>query len=213
MKSYYEISTTRFPSKYWHREIVKAAKSMVKKHEISEPILDLGCGDGVRVRMIFGDSVEIHGVDINPEMVESARERLDKVYLGSIEDPPPEILNRLYGTIVLMETLEHVNNPERVLGVADKLLKEKGLLLVIIPLETTLFRIIWWLWTRSMGRRWRGAHLFKFKSEQQLFSILEKRFKVVEHKKTNLGCIAITICSKKENPKTRPTQDNTRVEG
>ncbi|MEM0381780.1 MAG: methyltransferase domain-containing protein [Nitrososphaerota archaeon] len=197
MKSYYEISTNRFPSRYWHREIVKTAKSMVKGHEIAEPVLDLGCGDGVRVRMIFGDTVEIHGVDIDPEMVEFAKERLDKVYLGSIEDPPPEILNRRYGTIVLMESLEHINNPEKVLETAYKLLTDNGLLIVIVPLETILFRIIWWLWTHSMGMRWKGAHLFKFNSEQQLFSILEKWYKIVEYRKTNLGCIIITICSKK----------------
>ncbi|MEM0481646.1 MAG: class I SAM-dependent methyltransferase [Nitrososphaerota archaeon] len=198
MKSYYEISTTSFPSKYWYREIVRAAKSMIKGYEIDEPILDLGCGDGVRVRMIFGDSVEIHGVDVDPEMVEFAKKRLNTVYLGSIEDPPPEILSRRYGTIVLMESLEHVNNPEIVLEIADKLLKGNGLLIVIVPLETMLFRIIWWLWTHSMRRRWKGTHLFKFKSEQQLFSILEKRFKVVEHKRTNLGCILIAICGGKE---------------
>jgi 2-polyprenyl-3-methyl-5-hydroxy-6-metoxy-1,4-benzoquinol methylase len=177
---------------------------MINGYKISEPALDLGCGDGVRVRMILGDSVEIHGVDIDPEMVEFAKKRLDKVYLGSIEDPPTEILNRQYGTIVLMESLEHVNNPERVLDIAEKLLTENGLLIVIVPLETLLFRVIWWLWTRSWGRRWKNTHLFKFKSERQLFSILEKRFKVVEHKKTNLGCIIITICSKKDVVETRP---------
>ncbi len=171
---------------------------MINGYKIAEPVLDLGCGDGVRARMILGDSVEIIGVDIDPEMVKFAKKRLDKVYLGSIEDPPTEILNRRYGTIVLMESLEHVNNPERVLDITEKLLTEDGLLIVIVPLETLLFRVIWWLWTHSRGKRWKDAHLFKFKSERQLFSILEKRFKVVQYKKTNLGCIIVTICSRKE---------------
>ncbi|MEM0445054.1 MAG: hypothetical protein QXY54_03700 [Nitrososphaerota archaeon] len=48
-----------------------------------------------------------------------------------------------------------------------------------------------------MGSRWKAAHLSKFKSAQQLFSLLEKRFKIVEYGKTNLRCIIITICSKK----------------
>ncbi len=195
-KSYYELSTTRFPSKYWHMKIINTARIMLIRQRVAGPILDLGCGDGVRVRLIFGEHIEIHGVDNDPEMVEFAKKRLNKVYLSSVENIPQEILDNKYNTIVLMESLEHIPNVETVLKIANKLLADNGLLIVIIPLETVLFRIIWWLWTMTMGKRWRKTHLTRFKSAQQLFSMLENWFKILDYKKINLGCILITICGK-----------------
>lgn len=196
MKSYYEVSINRFPSKYWHRRIINTAKLMLEKYTISSPLLDLGCGDGVRTRLIFNDEVEVHGVDNDPEMIEFARRRLNKVYLGNIEDPPQEVLNNRYGMVISMESLEHVRNPEKVLQLANELLINDGLLLVIVPLNTLLFRLIWWIWTRTIGKRWRQTHLYNFKSHNQLFTLLEKWFKILEFKKTNLGCILIVICKK-----------------
>lgn len=196
LKSYYEISINRFPSKYWHRMIINATKLMIKKYNISSPLLDLGCGDGVRTRLIFGKEFVVHGIDNDPEMIEFAKRRLDKTYLGNMEDPPPEILNNKYGAIIMMESLEHVSNPEKVLQLAYELLMDDGILLVIVPLNTPLFRVIWWAWTRTMGKRWRQTHSYNFNSPQQLFTLLEKWFRVVEYKKTNFGCILITICKK-----------------
>lgn len=198
-KSYYEHSINRFPSKYWHKMIVDNIRSMIKKYNISSPLLDLGCGDGVRTRLIFSEEFEVHGIDNDPEMVEFAKRRLDKVYLGDMENPPPEILNNRYGAVILLESLEHVNNPGRVLQLAYELLTDDGVLLVAVPLNTPLFRVIWGAWTRTLGKRWRHTHSYNFNSPQQLFSLLEKWFKVVEYKKTNFGCILITIC-KKRNP-------------
>lgn len=196
-KSYYEASINRFPSKYWHRMIINNAKFMIQKYNISSPLLDLGCGDGVRTRLIFDKDFVVHGVDNDPEMIEFARRRLDKVYLGNMEDPPPEILNNKYGTILIMESLEHVRNPEKVLRLANELLTDDGVLLVIVPLNTLLFRLIWWIWTRTMGKKWKHLHIQNFKSPKQLFTLLERWFRVVEYKRTNFGCILIAICKKR----------------
>ncbi|MCS7145698.1 MAG: methyltransferase domain-containing protein [Nitrososphaerota archaeon] len=197
-RSYYELSLNRFPSKYWHRNIIETARRMVEGSGVRGPVLDLGCGDGVRTRMIVGDALEVHGVDIDPEMVIFAKKRLNKVYLASIDGDLSEILDSKYGTVLLFESLEHVRDPERVLQNAAKLLEDRGLLVVIVPLETTLFKIIWWLWTKTLGRRWREAHLYKFKSVKQLLSMLERDFKVLEYRLTNLGCIIVAICQRRE---------------
>ncbi|MEM3588324.1 MAG: class I SAM-dependent methyltransferase [Nitrososphaerota archaeon] len=170
---------------------------MIQKYNISSPLLDLGCGDGVRTRLIFDKDFVVHGVDNDPEMIEFARRRLDKAYLGNMEDPPPEILNNKYGTILIMESLEHVRNPEKVLRLANELLTDDGVLLVIVPLNTLLFRLIWWIWTRTMGKKWKHLHIHNFKSPKQLFILLERWFRVVEYKRTNFGCILIAICKKR----------------
>lgn len=196
-KSYYEISINRFPSKYWHWMIINNVKLMIKKYDISSPLLDLGCGDGVRTRLIFDKDFVVHGVDNDPEMIEFAKRRLDKAYLGDIEDPPPEILNNKYGTVLIMESLEHVRNPEKVLQLVNELLTDDGVLLLIVPLNTFLFRFIWWIWTRTWGKKWKHLHVYNFKSPKQLFTLLERWFRVVEYRKTNFGCILIAICKKR----------------
>ncbi|MCS7118359.1 MAG: class I SAM-dependent methyltransferase [Thaumarchaeota archaeon] len=199
-KSYYEISTTRFPSEYWHSNIIKVTRSVLKEHNVREPVLDLGCGDGVRSRLILGDHLEIHGVDIDTKMLEFAKKRLNKVYHHNIEENLDEILdNRRFNTILLIESLEHVQNPEKVLQNVARLLNDEGLLLVVVPLETPLFRIIWWIWTRTYGAIWREAHLYKFNSADQLLSMLKKYFMIVEHRTTNFGCILVVLCKKISN--------------
>lgn len=195
-KSYYELSVTRFPSKYRHKNIIVEMKLILRKYNVGNPVLDLGCGDGVRTRLILGDSIEVYGVDKDPQMLEFAKKRLNEVYLGDIEDLPEDIGKRKFNTILLMESLEHVSNPAKVLSKARELLAANGLLVIVIPLETPLFRLIWWIWTRTMGKRWKDAHIYRFKSPENLFSLLENQFRVVEFRRTNLGCILIVVCRK-----------------
>jgi len=196
--SYYEVSIRRFSSRYWHRNIISGLRRILRDLHVKNPVLDLGCGDGVRAREALGSDVTIHGVDIDAEMVRHARRRLERVWLGDIQAPPDEVYRQRYGTILLMESLEHVDQPERVIRAAYRLLAPYGLLIVVVPIDNLLFRVIWWLWTRTLGRRWRGAHKHSFRSYEQLSRLLEPWFEEISHTTANLGCVCIAAFRRKD---------------
>ncbi|MCS7133553.1 MAG: class I SAM-dependent methyltransferase [Candidatus Caldarchaeum sp.] len=198
-RSYYEISVNRFPSKYWHRNIINTMKRILEKYSVSGPVLDLGCGDGLRTRMILGDDLEVDGVDIDPEMLDFAKTRLNNVFHASIDNNLGELIKRKYRVVLLLESLEHVRDPEPVLRNAAEFMENDGLLVVVVPVETPLFRIIWWIWTKTLGKKWKETHLYKFKSAKQLLSLLEKNFEILEHGTTNFNSITIVVCKKRTN--------------
>jgi len=117
--------------------------------EIIQPILDLGCGDG-----IFADSITsgtIHtGIDISSSAIKKAA-KLKKhrhLYLGNAENLP--FGNNIYSTVVSNCVLEHIPNIEQVVTEVWRVLKPGGKFIFTVPSEnynefllgTTLLRKI-----------------------------------------------------------------------
>jgi len=64
-----------------------------------------------------------------------------------------------------------------------------GYLVLLVPNETPLFKIIWFLWTRATGRVWKGAHLQQF-SLDDLKKILETaNLTIVESRHSHLNML------------------------
>jgi 2-polyprenyl-3-methyl-5-hydroxy-6-metoxy-1,4-benzoquinol methylase len=78
-------------------------------------VLDVGCGEGAVGRLLREEGASsVTGIEINPQAAESAREVLDMVAVGGVE----EVLATLSGpwdTICCYDVLEHLVDPSRVL--------------------------------------------------------------------------------------------------
>jgi O-antigen biosynthesis protein len=78
-------------------------------------VLDVGCGAGEVGRTLRAAGADrVEGIEINPEMAERARETLDAVHVGAVEDVLEE-LGGPFDTIVLYDVLEHLVDPAAVL--------------------------------------------------------------------------------------------------
>ena len=98
-------------------------------------VLEIGCGVGNTLVWLknLKQCTWIGGVEISPEAVEIARERLDAVYPVNIEQNDLPIQESTLDLILCLDVLEHMIDPWKVVRRLHKLLKPGGALIVSIP--------------------------------------------------------------------------------
>jgi SAM-dependent methyltransferase len=125
-------------------------------------ILDIGCGDGFHLGLLqeFGrKGWTVEGVDADKKAVEAATKRKLKVHHGTVQQL--EQTGRTYHLAILIQTIEHVDNPRQVLESICRILTPGGRLVVVTDnVETLDFRLFG-------GRHWGGYH---FPRHWNLFS-------------------------------------------
>lgn len=103
------------------------------------PILDVGCGDGLRALSIFGKrQLDIAGMDSCAEMLEKARQNgISNVFHENIASPSRGMMNQFqerFGTVLcLWNVLGHIirlEDREKAIGNMSKLLTAGGMLFV-----------------------------------------------------------------------------------
>ena len=97
-------------------------------------VLDIGCGSGG-----FGESLktrqeaEVTGIERDPEAAACAKERLDHVILGDVEEMEFHFHENSFDCIVCGDVLEHLCDPVRMLRDVRAYLSPGGLLIASIP--------------------------------------------------------------------------------
>jgi SAM-dependent methyltransferase len=99
-------------------------------------ILDIGCGDG-----LFFDELSrlghVEGIEPDPAGVTPGGRWAHRIHVRPFDESfRPE---RLYGLVLLLDVLEHFEDPKRHLQRALRLLEPGGTLLVTVP----AFRLLW----------------------------------------------------------------------
>lgn len=104
-------------------------------------ILDLGCGDGALTYLLCKKGAEVVGVDNSELGLKYAKDFLSskgfqpKLILGSAYDIP--LSGDLFDYIVASEIIEHLQEPERLLAEARRLLKNEGKIIISTPYRLT----------------------------------------------------------------------------
>ena len=101
-------------------------------------ILDIGCGFGVLVGMAAQRGKNIYGLDTSSRMIEGSQE-----YLKSINLDPnlvtfqtaEELLEQKaqFDAIIMIDVLEHIENPREFLKITEQLLSPNGRLILSVP--------------------------------------------------------------------------------
>ena len=112
-------------------------------------ILDVGCGDGFHLDLFrrFGKkSWRVEGVDIDKRAINAARNAGFNVHLGSVEEI--DLPQNAYDLVFMIQTIEHVENPENVLRAIRRLLKNGGRLVIVTDntgsIDFDLFKRGYW---------------------------------------------------------------------
>ncbi len=97
-------------------------------------VLDIGCGAGR-----LGEAIKqrqqatVSGIELDAQAAAAARERLDHVWAGDIEQLDLEIPPGSFDAIVCADVLEHLREPARVLKRIHEWLAPDGCLVASIP--------------------------------------------------------------------------------
>jgi 2-polyprenyl-3-methyl-5-hydroxy-6-metoxy-1,4-benzoquinol methylase len=106
-------------SRQWGHTVNEIKKDHVNRYRFAKQhvtgrVLDAACGCGYGSKILLENAVEAVGVDDSIEAIEWAREffRGPQFINGKIEEAP---WTGKFETIVSLETLEHIKNPEEAL--------------------------------------------------------------------------------------------------
>lgn len=121
-------------------------------------VLDLGCATGSFLAEAARRGATTYGIDLNPEAIAMARERVPAAHLhaGVVADRPfPDVL---LDAVVMIDFIEHVRDPEAELSVVHEITRPGSKLVISTPRVDSLMR-------SASGRHWpqyREEHLTYF---------------------------------------------------
>ncbi len=102
------------------------------EHARGTSLLDMPCGDGSLTAWLAPSFSRVVGVDASSKHLELARKALPNVELHEALIEDFETPDR-FGTVTMLNVLEHVVDPVQILQKAASLMEETGVLLVHVP--------------------------------------------------------------------------------
>ena len=116
-------------------------------------IVDVGCGDGFHLNLLkkYGKKTwTLEGIDLDKRAIEMAEKRGLLVHYGSVESI--DLPHNTYDLAFMVQTIEHVEKPDKVLLGIRKILKPGGKLVIVTDNTDSLdFKF-------SKSRHWGGYH-------------------------------------------------------
>lgn len=133
------------PLKYYGKEMVEkystssSIRKIQKMHTLKiiellgicppKLILDLGCGTGFSMEALIEMGFDVIGIDINPYMVEKAREKNLKVCLGDFRELKNYFEKGSFDAIISISALQWIKNKKDMKKIAEGIhyvLKDEG---------------------------------------------------------------------------------------
>jgi O-antigen biosynthesis protein len=169
---------------YWNYESKKNNNEyyLFKNNLISslniknKKILDVGCGFGNKK---LAENNSVLGIDISNIALKEAEKRYEKALKRDIEKGLR--LKEKFDVIFLLDILEHIKNPEKLLRNCKNLIKKEGRIIINVPNSYNLFNRVIWIKNKKIDLTDR-AHIHGLKESEHItrFSI-EKIEKLIKN--------------------------------
>ena len=150
-------------------DIFELIPSNIKK------VLDFGCSTGELGGTIKAESqAYVVGIEIDRIAAKEAKNKLDEVYVGDIEELDLNSFDKNFDCIIFADVLEHVVSPLSVLNKCKLLLNDNGVVIISLPNVqhvTVLLNLIFGLWPQRDRGIFDRTHLrfFTRKSANLVF--------------------------------------------
>lgn len=176
--------------KYWHLRKLITIKEFINNIESkTEKLLDLGCHSGLLTSQIKKNiTADVYAVDISEISIKYAQKKYPHInFMVTDIQNGLSYTDSYFDVITTFDVLEHIPNPEQVKDEIKRVLKKDGYLIIGIPNENLLFKVVWFLWTKFNGKVWQDVHVNDFDDEflNKIYSPQE--FKKVAEKKIHLN--------------------------
>jgi len=119
---------------------------LVLRYIGSEPILDAGCGMGWLVAFLISKGFDVVGLDLSHDSLLRSKRLFSKtrtegkMILGSLQHIP--FPKSYFGTVVLFDVLEHVEEMSSVLSEIRRITVKGGCILITLPNVTGSYSLI-----------------------------------------------------------------------
>lgn len=126
---------------FWFQWRLRAICETLRGAVLAQPILEVGCGNGAARRQLERElACPIDGCDVNPAALRQAPRGRGQLYFYDVHQRRPEWLGH-FGTVLLLDTLEHIREPVPFLKSVAYHLRPGGQLLITVP-------ALQWLYSR-----------------------------------------------------------------
>lgn len=187
--NYYQKGIKRNIFQYlWHKRKINLARKILRGIKFKN-CLDLGCGSGYMVSEIAKSypNVEYTGIDIYAKAIKHAKKIYPNIKFKVASASNIPFKNKSFDLILFYETIEHVEDPQICLKEIKRVLKEQGHLILTMDSGSFLFRIVWFIWEKSYGKIWQGAHLHPFHHRELEELIKKSGFRIKNKTFSHLG--------------------------
>ncbi len=180
--------------KYWHRRRFEEVLKVLER--VQGDVLDIGCADGMFSKVIFDGTraKKLIGIDVLKTSVDWANKHWKKQKGMTFKVGDAHNLKfptSTFSAVFAMEVLEHVHKPVEVFKEVKRILKKGGYAVFLVPSDSILFQVIWYLWLHFYPRGWvwRETHIQTYRNNALPKMCKEAGFKVEVDKKFNLGML------------------------
>ena len=157
------------------REAIRLIKSV-------EPstLLEVGCGEGYMLDAIAaaGLGIDLHGVDISEPAIADARARLGgraRLDVRDARDLADD--GQRYDLVIMLEVLEHIENPAQMLPILQRL--TKGPVLLSVPWEP-FFRGLNFVRGKNLSRWGNDPEHVNHWGRSSFLTFLRRHFQILE---------------------------------
>lgn len=182
--------------KFWHKRRFEEISKIAEP--VDGEVLDIGCADGMFTKVVLEKTraKKITGIDVVRTSVNWAKKHWKKnrrmsFRVGDAEtlDFPKEKFDAVYS----LEMLEHVHDPLTVLKEIRRVMKKGGYGVFLVPTDSLLFEIVWFLWLNFYPRGWvwKETHLQTYKKNYLPKLCKKAGFKIEKEKKFLLGMLQV----------------------
>ena len=200
---WYFSSMKRNPfQRFWHKSRFREVEKFIEPIPGGK-ILDIGSADGIFTKVILDKSKakEIIGIDVLATSVAWAKKhwRRNKEMKFRLGDAHKlDFKPNSFDAVFALEVMEHVFEPQVVFKEIKRVLKKNGYVIILVPSDNFLFKIIWWFVTNFWWARiWQDCHVQSFSAKHTLASELKKAgFKVEVDDKFLLGMLNLVKARK-----------------
>ena len=119
-------------------------------------LLDIGCGFGQMLRLARDRGFNVRGVEIQESSADYARRSGIDVFCGTVEQRKFD--DGTFDVVTMWEVLEHVESPSATLREVSRIMKEDGILSIVVPnvASKNAKRDPYW---------WKPYHFYHFSNE------------------------------------------------